>query len=95
MQDNTFYGEFLEEWREDFALKVFGILSEQDGTLGGQKEACRQIADLLLPPNASRYALKAIIEQLESCGFECEGGPLRLNTAFVALKEMANAPRLE
>lgn len=89
MQDTTFYGEVIDEWREEFALQIFGILSEQDGTLDSQKETCREIADLMLPPNASRYALKAIVEQLESCGFECEGGPLRLNTAFIALKEIA------
>lgn len=90
MQDNIFYGKFLDNWREEFALKIFGILSEQDNTLGSQKEACRKIADLMLPPNTSRYALCAIVEQLESCGFECEGGPLELNTAFIALKEMGS-----
>lgn len=30
----------------------------------------------------------AIIEQLESCGFECEGGLLVNNVAFKALKEL-------
>ena len=33
--------------------------------------------------------LPEIIEQLEKCEFECEGGPLRNNVAFIALKEMA------
>lgn len=33
--------------------------------------------------------LKEIIEQLESCKFECQAGPLENNTAFIALKEYA------
>lgn len=36
--------------------------------------------------------LNLIIEQLESCGYECEGGPLELNTAFVALRKLAGLP---
>ena len=35
------------------------------------------------------WMLSEIVEQLERCGYECEGGPLRLNIAFQALKEMA------
>lgn len=31
--------------------------------------------------------LKEIVEQLESCEFTCEGGPLEDNLAFIALKE--------
>jgi hypothetical protein len=34
--------------------------------------------------------LKEIVKQLESCGYECEAGPLRNNTAFIALKEASN-----
>lgn len=41
-----------------------------------------------LVPEA-RVALKAIVKQLEMCNFECEAGPLRLNTAFISLQEMA------
>lgn len=33
--------------------------------------------------------LKEIVEQLEWCGYECQGGPLVNNIAFIALKEMA------
>lgn len=33
--------------------------------------------------------LKEIVEQLESCGYECEAGPLSNNTAFIELKERA------
>ena len=33
--------------------------------------------------------LTEIIEQLELCEYECEGGPLRLNVAFIELKKMA------
>ncbi len=32
--------------------------------------------------------LTAIVEQLEYCEYECEGGPLKMNVAFIALKEM-------
>jgi hypothetical protein len=32
--------------------------------------------------------LAEIIEQLESCAFRCEAGPLERNVAFVALKAM-------
>lgn len=35
--------------------------------------------------------LKEIVEQLESCGFECVAGPLENNTAFIALKELAES----
>jgi hypothetical protein len=34
--------------------------------------------------------LKEIIYQLEMCRFECEAGPLEMNEAFIALKEMDN-----
>src|SRR5688572_261964 len=33
--------------------------------------------------------LPAIIAQLESCGYECQAGPLGNNTAFIELKEIA------
>lgn len=33
--------------------------------------------------------LKQIVEQLESCNFECEAGPLENNVAFIELKRMA------
>lgn len=35
--------------------------------------------------------LKEIVEQLESCGYTCQAGPLENNTAFVKLKELAEA----
>jgi len=31
--------------------------------------------------------LAKVVAQLESCGFECEAGPLRLNDAFLWLKD--------
>ena len=34
-------------------------------------------------------SLAEIIEQLESCEYRCEAGPLRLNLAFIELKERA------
>ncbi|WP_019123633.1 hypothetical protein [Brevibacillus massiliensis] len=41
--------------------------------------------------------LKEIVEQLESCKFACEAGPLENNIAFLKLKERAhnNAPSVE
>jgi hypothetical protein len=39
--------------------------------------------------------IQKIVEQLESCNYECEAGALNRNIAFLALKRMAsNAPRL-
>lgn len=34
--------------------------------------------------------LKQIVDQLKSCGFQCEAGPLELNTAFIELERKAN-----
>lgn len=31
-----------------------------------------------------------IVNQLESCGYTCEGGPLEMNMAFVKLKEISD-----
>lgn len=33
--------------------------------------------------------LRAIVEQLEFCEYECKGGPLTMNKAFICLKELA------
>ena len=35
------------------------------------------------------YRLSKIVEQLKSCGYECEGGPLKMNVAFIAFCRMA------
>lgn len=35
--------------------------------------------------------LKEIVEQLEWCKYECQAGPLENNTAFIALKELAES----
>jgi hypothetical protein len=32
--------------------------------------------------------LEEIVEQLESCNYECEGGSLKNNVAFIKLKKM-------
>ena len=34
-------------------------------------------------------SLSKIVEQLEKCDYECIGGPLKNNTAFIALKRLA------
>jgi len=38
-----------------------------------------------------KLSIKAAIEQVEKCDFECEGGPLKLNIGWMALKEAAAA----
>jgi len=38
---------------------------------------------------AAEKRLVAIVKQLEWCEFECEAGPLRLNTSFIELKKMS------
>lgn len=35
--------------------------------------------------------LKPIVEQLESCGYECVAGSLSKNVDFIKLKEMSEA----
>jgi hypothetical protein len=35
------------------------------------------------------------IKQLEMCGYMCQAGPLENNTAFIALKEIAEAQAAE
>jgi hypothetical protein len=35
--------------------------------------------------------LKEIVEQLKSCGYQCEAGDLEHNEAFIALAQKANA----
>lgn len=47
----------------------------------------RAEADKMLAAVARR--LLPIVAQLRSCGYACEGGPLELNTAFLALEELA------
>lgn len=36
-----------------------------------------------------KQELKGIVAQLESCKYECEGGPLENNVKFIRLKEIA------
>lgn len=40
-------------------------------------------------------SLKKIVEQLEWCGYECEGGPLVNNIAFIELKRQAELQEAE
>ena len=75
---------------ESLELEIFHILTEHEiETLNDQREICRRIARLFPKRNLAKYALRAIIEQLRMCGYTCEGGPLELNTAFIALCELA------
>lgn len=69
---------------------VWGLLTERDiETFGDQKQLTRDIVALISPQYVTRYALKAIVEQLRLCEYECEAGPLTLNTAFLALEELS------
>jgi hypothetical protein len=36
-----------------------------------------------------KESLQKIVTQLEKCGYECEGGVMKMNIAFLALKELA------
>ena len=36
------------------------------------------------------WTLKEAVEQIESCGFHCEGGSLKFNDAFIWLKKEAS-----
>ena len=76
---------------KDLALEIFYILTDSDiKTVSDQKRISIQIAKLFLPQYLTRYALKSIIEQLRSCNYECEAGPLENNTAFMALCELCS-----
>ena len=50
---------------------------------------CDGCLQVFPPHDLTYYALKGIVEQLESCNYECEAGPLERNTAFLALRELA------
>lgn len=39
--------------------------------------------------------IQTAIAQIEACDFECEAGPLALNTAWVWLKVLAQGPRYQ
>lgn len=41
------------------------------------------------PTDAPFETLSQIVEQLRSCGYVCEAGPLEGNEAFIALERMA------
>jgi len=78
---------------DEIALEIFGITAELDSVhfdnLGAQRDFCRRVAALFArPPWVAKYALQSIISQLEFCNYENEAGPLEMNTAFIALKEM-------
>lgn len=76
---------------EELELEIFSILTEHEiRTLGDQKRVCHEIANLFPQHNLAKFALRGIVEQLESCGYECEAGPLENNTAFLALRELSD-----
>jgi hypothetical protein len=39
----------------------------------------------------AKYDARSVIEQIEKCNFECEGGPLANNTAYAYLKAHLSA----
>lgn len=64
---------------DEIAFEVFGITAELDSSeldyvvQGTQREFCERVAELFArPPWAAKYALRAIVSQLELCGYENE-----------------------
>jgi len=41
------------------------------------------------------WDMKAALSRLKSCGYECEAGPLSMNTAFQYLEALANLPKVQ
>ena len=39
--------------------------------------------------DAKHWSIKTALEQIEKCNFECDGGPLSSNTAYIWLKNAA------
>jgi len=68
----------------------YGGLGELHALAGEALEALDRIEKLDPGPidPITKSALQMIVEQLESCEYECEAGPLENNTVFVALKEL-------
>ena len=80
----------------DLALKIFDITAEMESmrfdNMGAQREFCERVTALFAqPPWVAKCALRDIVAQLRSCEYHCKAGPLRLNTAFIALEELAEA----
>jgi len=74
----------------DLESAIWGLVTEKElKTIGDQKQLVRDIVALFPPQNLTHYALRGIVEQLRLCGYECEAGPLILNTAFIALEELS------
>jgi Lar family restriction alleviation protein len=48
-----------------------------------------KVAEKEKPEIAKYKTLQQIVDQLEWCNYECEAGSLKMNTAFIALKQMA------
>lgn len=45
-------------------------------------------------PDVKNRSLSELLDQLEWCEYRCEGGPLRLNVAFIELRRRAEADRI-
>lgn len=73
---------------------------EESGTQQGRQgsvwieyamEVVSEQPAIATPPNdpLTLDELREIVDQLELCGYECEGGTINMNKAFVRLKELA------
>lgn len=71
---------------------TYAIVEKEDGTI------CRVSPEYIrFTDTAEEYQCKKreyntiteIVDQLESCGYTCQGGRLEMNTAFLKLKWMA------
>lgn len=73
-----------------------GIVEYENGVVQCVKPEYIRFTDVPKCENASipvYNTITDIVNQLESCGYTCEGGPLEMNLAFIALKKIARTLR--
>jgi tRNA G26 N,N-dimethylase Trm1 len=73
------------------AANLGDVLKRESGLIvvGNALNDCSlEIDSLRHQLDAQAKRIEAIVKQLESCGYECVAGPLRLNTAFIELKAL-------
>lgn len=93
---------YAERWERDWERQAEDVairlkLAAVCIVYAASKEALLRIEEqrkqAVFPQAADRARLKVIVEQLRSCRYTCEAGPLENNTAFVALCELAESAR--
>lgn len=70
--------------------KDAGLESWTDVLNVNRKEPATEVYDPKHNESLFLTELQEIVNQLELCGYECQGGPLEMNTAFIRLKEIAH-----